>query len=61
MCIADMVEIIVNDWTDADWGDVEAAAKRDFPQAMTWEIIALGSGATATTKVMIQIRAFAHR
>jgi hypothetical protein len=38
MCIADMVEKIVNDWTDADFADANAAGAGEFPKAMDWEI-----------------------
>jgi hypothetical protein len=29
MCIAEMVEKIVNDWTDADFADADAAGARE--------------------------------
>ena len=38
MCIAHMVETIVNDWTGEDRDAADAAAARDFPHALWWEI-----------------------
>jgi hypothetical protein len=39
MCIAAMVEHVLTHWTDDDWNDVDAAAERDLPQAMMWEVL----------------------
>jgi hypothetical protein len=38
MCIADMVETIINEWTPTDWHDPLSAAQRDFPSAISWEV-----------------------